>query len=168
MLQFLPENRLSFQQFFAHPYLNSSFSDSLKASRGSSVENVSVANSPRKSDPLLIHDSGTGEDDYVIIDSPEDSELNEFLSLELDRAGSINTRSVVHMLEGALESSTAISNLAEKIYINQGEVVSALSLYTKAALVINQAIETCELTIATQNLKKNTHSDIFTLQEKIK
>lgn len=146
MLKFIPEERLSFQQFFVHPFHDTVNYDSLIASKGSSNE-ASNPGSPAKNIGRL----DSSGDDYVIIVHGED-EFADFIGFELNKHESFNLRQITMSLEGGMESANAIANLAAKIMENQGEVLSSLALYTKASLVLHTIIDSTERTVKSAGL----------------
>mmetsp|Transcript_10720 Transcript_10720/g.20866 ORF Transcript_10720/g.20866 Transcript_10720/m.20866 type:complete len:523 (+) Transcript_10720:1550-3118(+) len=165
MLAYEPRNRLSFEEFFVHPFIlgNSIDEDSIKASKGSSdVPMISA-----EADLSIKESKAASQSDDFLIISDEDWSMNDFVIVEPNLHPAVNLTEETATIEGILAAAELIIKLAEKLRQRE-ELLGCFSLFVKACHMISQAFAKSEEIITRHKLSSNTHPIFFELIERTK
>lgn len=161
MLQYDSANRLSFQEFFRHPFISGqekSLRDSIRASKGSSDAQSAAQEEEAK--------SPDSSGDYVIIDE-ENGQLEGFHALAIDSHPAVNLQEKTEELETRLEEAVVIKKFADKMR-KSNEIIGTFALEVKCCALLKEAVDAGNDLIEKHRLSPISHPSFVQLHERVK
>jgi serine/threonine protein kinase len=151
LLAYEPKDRISFDDFFAHPFIRKEETKSILMSESNKSE----------SDKPEI----TQTDDFVLLDDQES--CTDFVFLKTDTHPAINLSEIISLINKKVQISDAICKLASKLKINK-EINGASALIHRAKELLEISVDKGKELIDTHGLVPNSYPLFFEQFEKVK